>query len=465
MKLQRLTSIRTVCGIAAGLALAGCASHGTHTRGPETHGLSLASKNQQGTPVAKRDSGPYQVGLTGGDEIGFGAPEKASATKGSQTAAQAAPHAPAEKTRQSWDAPYGFYGEIMAAGTEPGMSDESWTGLENLSQSSFALEGADFDPCVTPDGNRIVFASTQHTPTANLYIKGVDSRTVTQLTNDPADNVMPKVSPDGSRIAFASNRAGNWDLYIMPVTGGRALQLTSEPSPDLHPTWSPDGKSIAFCRLGAVSGRWEVWVTDVQNTGVSQFLTYGLFPEWCPVAGTAEGGADRIVFQRSRERGDRSFGVWTIDYKNGQASAATEVVASAVAACINPSWSPDGEWITFSTVPSAAEWAASGDGRPTSANLWLINSHGGGLVSLTSGGAVNLMPTWGAGDRLFFISDRGGVENIWHMNAGDALVAASGRSGDGTEIGHGDSPAHGHGTEEQSTHENAQAGVAEDTHR
>jgi Tol biopolymer transport system component len=444
--LKTLTSIRTACGMAAaaGIVLGGCASHEVRAPSARARGLSLSSNGHPVASGTNRQSGPYQVGLTGGDSVG--------------------PGTASDESGHPWDAPYGFYGEIMAAGTQPGINDESWTGLENLSQSSFALEGSDFDPCVTPDGERIVFASTQHTATANLYIKGVESRAVTQLTNDPADNVMPKVSPDGTRIAFASNRAGNWDLYVMPVTGGRALQVTSEPSAELHPTWSPDGTSLAFCRLGAVSGRWEVWVTGVQNTGISQFLTYGLFPEWCPVAGAAGGGADRILFQRSRERGDRSFGVWTIDYKNGQASGATEVVASAVAACINPSWSPDGEWITFSTVPSAAEWAASGDGRPTSANLWLVSSHGGGLVSLTSGGAVNLMPTWGPGNRLFFISDRGGVENIWHMNAADAIIAATGRVDDGTAIGRAGAPGHGNGAEHQASHEDAQAGVDEDAH-
>lgn len=435
-----LTSIKTVCGIAAaaGLILGGCASNNNHAS--QSRGLNLSKDGRTTASNSGRQSGPYQVGLTGGDEIGFASrSQPTSGTSG---------------------APFGFYGEILGAGAQSASSNESWTGLENLSQSSFALEGSDFDPCVTPDGQKIIFASTQHTATANLYVKSVDSRTVTQLTNEPTDNVMPKVSPDGSRIAFAGNRAGNWDLYVMPATGGRALQVTSEPSAELHPTWSPDGKSLAFCRLGTVSGRWEIWVTDVQNTGISQFLTYGLFPEWCPVSGTGQNGADRIVFQRSRERGDRSFSVWTIDYKNSQASGATEVVASSVAACINPSWSPDGEWITFSTVPSAAEWAASGNGRPSSANLWLVNGRGGGLVALTSGESVNLMPTWGQGNRLFFISDRGGVENIWHMNASDAIIAATGGIQDGTAIGRGSSPAHGADT----SHNKATAGVDENAH-
>jgi TolB protein len=398
---MRLTSVLTIGGIlgAAGLALTGCATTNSND------------------PGADHAAAPFSLGLAG----------------------EVAPPAPAEHAEETSEAPFDFYGQIMAAGTGPGA--ESWTGAENLTQTTFAMEGSDFDPCVTPDGKRIIFASTQHTATANLYIKDVDGRAVTQLTSEPFDNVMPKISPDGQRIAFASNRAGSWDLYVMSIAGGRALQVTSEATAELHPTWSPDGRFLAFSRLGEMSGRWEVWVTDVQNSGVAQFLTYGLFPEWSPVAGTGLSGGDRILFQRSRERGDRSFGLWTIDYHNGQASAATEIASSPVAACINPSWSPDAQWITFSTVPSAADWAASGNARPPSANLWMISSKGGGLVSLTSGGAVNLMPTWGSDHRVYFISDRSGSENIWHMNTADAIIAASGPGAGpafgGIEQGHG----------------------------
>ena len=38
---------------------------------------------------------------------------------------------------------------------------------------------------------------------------------VTQLTKDPANDVMPAISPDGQWVAFASDRSGNWDIYLI----------------------------------------------------------------------------------------------------------------------------------------------------------------------------------------------------------------------------------------------------------
>lgn len=311
------------------------------------------------------------------------------------------------------------------AGTAPAASKDEIPPL-NLSQVTFATEGADFDPCVTPDGTRIVYASTQHRPTADIYVKPVDGRVVTQLTNDQADDLMPAVSPDGARIAFASNRSGNWDIYIMPIAGGRAVQVTSDAADEIHPSWSPDGKELVFCRMGEASGRWEMWVTDTANQSTSSFIGFGLFPQWCPVAGTGADGAGRILFQLSRERGQRAFGLWTVDYKDGTTSNATEVGASGRAAYINPTWSPDGQRIVYASVPNPSEWKEIGQSKPSSAELWMMSVDGTGRVNLTPGSTVALMPAWGLKNRLYFVASRGGADNIWSIDMGGAILAAGG---------------------------------------
>jgi len=297
----------------------------------------------------------------------------------------------------------------------------------NLTQVSFSLEGADFDPDASPDGRFVVFASTQHRPTADIYVKSLTGRTVTQLTSNPSDDLMPSVSPDGSRIAFASNRSNNWDIYVISSSGGSAIQVTSDAAHELHPSWSPDGTHVVFSRLGAVSNRWEMWVTDVTNPGVAHFIGYGLFPEWCPVAGTGLASADKIVFQRSRERGDRAFAIWTIDYADGRTTNPTEIASSPIAACINPGWSLDGRWISFATVPTPRLWDFRDPlAAPPSADIWMIDDEGQGLVRLTSSESVDLMPSWAPDGQLLFVSNRGGIDNIWSLDAADAILAASG---------------------------------------
>jgi TolB protein len=306
---------------------------------------------------------------------------------------------------------------------------------------SFSEEGADFDPCVSRDGSRLVFASTQHRTTADLYIKRINSKTVTQLTSGGSDNVMPDISPDGERIAFATNRNGSWDIFVMPVTGGQAVQITSDAADELHPSWSPDGKDLVFCKLGETSGRWEMWVAPVQNPATPSFIGYGLFPRWCPVAGTGAEGSDKILFQLSRERGNRTFGLWTLDYGHGMASNPTEVASEPTKAFINPTWSPDGQWICYAEIPSVGNETASNGARsgtttsrlPSMASLWMIGADGTGKVSLVGGNGASLMPTWSSDGSIYFVSNRGGAENIWSLNSTGAIKAAKGPAANPTD--------------------------------
>ena len=103
----------------------------------------------------------------------------------------------------------------------------------DVSRVTTAEQGADFDPTISADGRYMVFASTQHSLNADIYIKRTGSKVITQLTNDPGRDVMPSISPDGAWIAFASDRVSNWNIYVMPVTGGRPVQITSNPSSGL----------------------------------------------------------------------------------------------------------------------------------------------------------------------------------------------------------------------------------------
>ncbi|MEM7628641.1 MAG: DPP IV N-terminal domain-containing protein [Planctomycetota bacterium] len=324
-----------------------------------------------------------------------------------------------------------MYGDVL--GTQlPREADvfDQGKNTANVRQVTFTHTGADFDPAVLRDGSRVVFASTQHRPTADLYIKNADSRTVTRLTDDPAQDVMPAVSPDGRFIAFASDRSGTWDLYLMPIEGGKPVQLTSDNTHDLHPSFSPDGQNIVFSRLGQSSGRWELWVMNIQSPNAVQFVGYGLFPEWSPVPGTGRNGTDQITFQRSRERGDRAFGVWTMDYDAaiGEAGHETEIISAADGALINPSWSPDGEFLLYAEVPAERAGPAF-NGAPEQTNIWMIGADGVGRVNLVSGSTIDLMPSWGADNRVYFVSNRSGVENLWAMDMNRALQSASAQRG------------------------------------
>lgn len=316
--------------------------------------------------------------------------------------------------------PLGLFGQL------PQSQTGSVGSADNLRQISFATEGADFDPALDATGAWMVFASTRHRQTSDIYLQKVGGTAVTQLTNDPANDMMPVFSPDGKRIAFASDRAGNWDIYLMDVAGGQAVQLTNDPTQELHASFSPDGRQLVFCSYGAKSGQWEMVVIDVDNPANKRFIGPGLFPSWSPVD-------NRIVFQRARERGTRWFGVWTIEIVEGQAMRPTALAVSSNAAAINPQWSPDGRHIVFSTVidpeqPIAGSAPSGGaTARPGIADLWVISADGSNRTNLTNGQFVNVQPAWSRDGQVYFVSNRGkdGVENIWSVDPAAAIQITS----------------------------------------
>lgn len=278
-----------------------------------------------------------------------------------------------------------------------------------MTQHSFGTEGADFDVDVSPDGKAIVFASTRHTARPNLYLKSVDGRAVTQLTDDPAADVQPCFSSDGKSVAFASNRSGNWDLWIVGLQGGRATQITHSPQHEVHPSFSPDGKQLAYCLFNTRADTWELWVLDLTQPDSRKMIGQGLFPDWSPKA-------DTIVYQRARERGGRWFSVWRVDLENGEPRFPVEVAASSDMALIQPSWSPDGTWITYGTAQlGSGDEVSESDGATMSrGDVWAIRTDGASAVQLTDSG-VNFGPVWASDDRIYFTSMQHGIENVWSI--------------------------------------------------
>lgn len=319
-----------------------------------------------------------------------------------------------ETQRVSGDPTLTLFGEIEGLVGSP----TQFGAQESIVQVSFAEEGADFDPDLDGTGTHMVFSSTQHNQAADIYVKSVDGSSVTQLTSDPADDVMPAFSPDNKQVAFASNRHGNWDVFVMDANGGPAIQVTSTTAHELHPSWSPDGQHLCFSRLSEQSGRWELWVTDLSNTAHHRHIGYGLFPEWGP-----DPMLNKIVFQRARERGGRLYSVWTVDYVDGEGVRPTEIASSANAACINPSWSSDGRWITFATI---VDPESTGGDKPDNADVWITSLDGIVKFNVTNGAYRNLQPVWGRDGRIYFVSNRSGVDNVWTIEPDKPMELAQG---------------------------------------
>jgi TolB protein len=305
-------------------------------------------------------------------------------------------------------------------------ADEVERDLRRL--SGLATSG-DFMPDVDRDGTFVAFASRQQRQDFDLYRRSLLGRDVAPLVTMPGDQIMPAISPDGRFVAFASDSDGNWNVFIAPVAGGTPVRITDGPRDEIHPTWSPDGGRLAFTRRGE-GGIWEVWTADVSRPGEAKFLADGFLPRWSPVA-TGRNGRSTILVQRASEGRSARWGLWAIEVQGSRFVEERPLVVARNAATIHPCWSPDAERIAFVTVVASGEV-----GDPSAAersDLWTARADGTDRRLLTSGQARNMQPAWlrgRGGDRILFVTDRGGVDAVWSLQAPD-LAASDSRLADG----------------------------------
>jgi Tol biopolymer transport system component/tRNA A-37 threonylcarbamoyl transferase component Bud32 len=117
----------------------------------------------------------------------------------------------------------------------------------------------EFDAELSPDGNRVVFATDRSGRGNEIWVANADGTGANPLTKATGRaQGSPRWSPDSRRIAFDAQTAdGHRDVFVIDVAGGRPQRLTLYPSDQVRPSWSRDGKWIYF--QSNRTGRAEIW--------------------------------------------------------------------------------------------------------------------------------------------------------------------------------------------------------------
>ena len=238
------------------------------------------------------------------------------------------------------------------------------------------LGAISLSPRISPDNSRLAFASLGHEGWAiRMY-----SLDLSRLVNFPAgtaggSNQSPAWSGDGAKIAFSSSRSGDPEIWVADANGANLHRITSFAGPDVSPTWNPRTNA----QLAWVSGRTglpQIYTMDADGSNVQRLTDsgYAISPSWSP-------NGQFLTFSWNRKYGPGDPGGQDI-YVMDIASKRWLQVTHESGSNDFPSWAPDGRHIVFER--------SSG---PHNHQIWSMLADGTEQHQLTRTGE-NFMPNW-----------------------------------------------------------------------
>ena len=207
---------------------------------------------------------------------------------------------------------------------------------------------------LSPDGKTALFIRTErdpkdYTPTGHIWLHDFASGRSFQLTNSPRGESNPRFLPDG-RIAFASNRENRNAWYVISPTGGEAVKLVE--GGDSVPTggqFSKDGKKLVYTEQTQRPDKKE-WDNRVKAKDDGYYFE------------------QKLTYTH----------VWVYDLT----TKAKKQLTAGQTDNAGPSFSPDGQWVVFTSNRTGR--GARDANTSNNTDLFLVPAAGGDAKQLTT---------------------------------------------------------------------------------
>ena len=211
-------------------------------------------------------------------------------------------------------------------------------------------------------------------------------------------------NPTLSKTQISFSHAG--DIWTVDRSGGAARRLTTDPARDVYPVFSPDGSKVAFARLNPAAGplAWDVYVASAGG-GDERRVTY--HPDLdLPINWTPDG--KNILILSFRYRTSPLVGqLFLVPVQGG---FATEV---PVPRGWQGSFSPAGDRIAYTPLIVRREIFAWRNYRGgATCRIWLVKLSDATTETIPHGNFNDTDPMW-VRDKVYFVSDRDGTENLF----------------------------------------------------
>lgn len=265
-----------------------------------------------------------------------------------------------------------------------------------------------FWPRPSPDGQMLLLNVRDDSKAGNdrFSIDKVDVGKPGRTLVSQGDASSGNWYPDNATFVYYTTRMGSPRLVRSSVAGNAAGMTFLTPSPagefEMYPDVSTDGKRIVFetsldkLRYNAKgqreAGQVQTPTIATINADGSSFTIYttGEHPRFSP-------DSKKIVYDLAVGKFhqifaiDISFGGQITQLSSGDQNNGL------------PSWSPDGNWLTFTSDRDGAK------------SIWAMRADGTSQTELTRGGSDDDEPAWSSDGYIYFSSKAAGNYEIWRI--------------------------------------------------